>query len=162
MGGVLIESAGAERVDALRDLYLAMHAHHRTLTRLPVVDDETAWSARRRRYLNWLADGSGRLFVASAGEGPVGYAMLVLHEGDEDTFPLVPRYGEVYSLSVAPDERGSGIGGLLLDAVDELLVTEGDLPLTIAVMTENEDALRFYQRRGLVPGEIVLFRFPDR
>ena len=138
-----------------------MHAHHRTLTRLPLVDDETAWSARRRTYLDWLADGSGRLFVASAGGAPVGYAMLVLHDGDEDTFPLVPRYGEVYSLSVAPEARGSGIGGLLLDAVDELLLAEGDLPLTIAVMTENEDALRFYQRRGLVPGEVVLFRFPD-
>ena len=65
-------------------------------------------------------------------------------------------------LSVALEARGSGIGGLLLDAVDELLLAEGDLPLTIAVMTDNEDALRFYQRRGLVPGEVVLFRFPDR
>jgi hypothetical protein len=31
----------------------------------------------------------------------------------------------------------------------------------IAVMAENADALRFYARRGLVPGEIVLYRFPQ-
>ena len=32
----------------------------------------------------------------------------------------------------------------------------------IAVMAGNTDALRFYARRGLVPGEVLLYRFPRR
>ena len=32
----------------------------------------------------------------------------------------------------------------------------------IAVMAGNADALRFYARRGVVPGEVLLYRFPRR
>ena len=99
-------------------------------------------------------------FVASAGETPVGYALVVWHEGADDTFPLAPRYAEVYTLSVAEQARGAGVGARLLDAVDEALAGEGDPPLVIAVMAGNTDALRFYARRGLMPGELLLYRFP--
>ncbi len=71
----------------------------------------------------------------------------------------MPRYAEVYTLSVAEHVRGAGVGGRLLDAVDEALADEGDPPLAIAVMAGNADALRFYARRGLVPGELLLYRF---
>jgi GNAT superfamily N-acetyltransferase len=56
--------------------------------------------------------------------------------------------------------RGSGVGSRLLDAVDDALADEGDPPLVIAVMAGNDDALRFYARRGLAPGEVLLYRFP--
>jgi GNAT superfamily N-acetyltransferase len=93
------------------------------------------------------------------GGDPVGYALVVWHEGADDTFPLAPRYAELYTLSVAERARGAGVGGRLLDAVDEALADEGDPPLAIAVMAANTDALRFYARRGLVPGELLLYRF---
>ena len=63
---------------------------------------------------------------------------------------------------MAEEARGAGVGGLLLEAVDEVLTDEGDPPLVIAVMAGNTDALRFYARRGLVPGEVLLYRFPRR
>ena len=156
-GDIRIAPGGAADVDGLRDLFLAMHRHHRTFVQLPLVADDDAWRARRTQYLAWFEEGCARLFVATGDAGPVGYAFVVVHDGTDDTFPLAPRYVEVYTLSVAEELRGSGIGGRLLDAVDAAF---GELPLAISVMTDNDAALRFYERRGLAPAEIVLFRFP--
>ena len=157
---IRIELAGADDIDDLRGLYLAMHRHHRDIVRLPLVADDAAWDARRAQYLAWLAEGRATLFVARGSHEPAGYALVVIHDGTDDTFPLAPRYAELYSLSVAPDMRGRGIGGRLLDAVDAELLAKGDLPLVLSVMSGNTDALRLYSRRGLESGEIVMYRFP--
>ena len=159
---VTVARAGVETVDDLRLLFLALHRHHRSVTDLPLVADDEAWRARRTTYLTWFAEGRALLFVARAGDAPVGYALVVWYEGADDTFPLAPRYAEVYTLSVAEQACGAGVGGRLLDAVDEALADEGDPPLAIAVMAGNADALRFYARRGLVPGELLLYRFRAR
>jgi GNAT superfamily N-acetyltransferase len=159
---VTVARAGVDVVDDLRPLFLALHRHHRSLVELPLVADDEAWRARKATYLEWFDEGRALLFVASAQDTPVGYALVVWHEGADDTFPLAPRYAEVYTLSVAEEARKAGVGGLLLEAVDEVLADEGDPPLVIAVMAGNTDALRFYARRGLVPGEVLLYRFPRR
>jgi ribosomal protein S18 acetylase RimI-like enzyme len=159
---VAIVRAGAEAVEQLEPLFLALHDHHRTVTALPLVDDVTAWRARRATYLAWLAEDRALLLVARAAGAPVGYALVVRHEGADDTFPLAPGYAELYTLSVAAGARGAGVGGRLLDAVDEALADEGDPPLVIAVMAGNDDALRLYTRRGMVPGELLLYRFGGR
>jgi len=158
-GAIAVERAGPGDVASLRDLFLAMHAHHRAIGVRPLVDDNAAWEARRATYLAWFGEGRAMLFLARADGVPVGYALVVLHDGTDDTFPLAPRYAELYSLSVAEDARDSGIGGRLLDAVDAALVELGDPPLVLSVMAGNTDALRFYERRGLVVGEVVLYRF---
>ena len=112
------------------------------------------------QYLAWMAERRATLFLARGDHEPVGYAFVVIHDGTDDTFPLAPRYAELYSFSVAPAMRGRGVGGRLLDAVDAELVAYGDLPLTLSVMAGNTEALRLYSRRGLQPGEIVMYRFP--
>ena len=100
---VTVTRAGAEAVDDLRALFLALHRHHRSVTDLPLVADDEAWRARRGTYLAWFAEGRALLFVARAQETPVGYALVVWHEGADDTFPLAPRYAELYTLSVAEE-----------------------------------------------------------
>jgi GNAT superfamily N-acetyltransferase len=160
-GDVTVAQAGAEAVDDVRELFLALHRHHRAVVAtVPLVADDDAWRARRAVYREWFGEGRALLFVASADGAPVGYALVVWHAGADDTFPLAPRYAELYSLSVAEGARGGGVGGLLLDAVDEALAAEGDPPLVVAVMAGNDDALRLYARHGLVPGEMLLYRIP--
>ena len=58
-----------------------------------------------------------------------------------------------------PGWRGQGIGTLLLDFVDAELAARGISDLIVAVMIGNSDAQRLYERRGLRPAEIVLYRF---
>jgi ribosomal protein S18 acetylase RimI-like enzyme len=83
---------------------------------------------------------------------------VLIEAGPDDTWPLGDRYAELYSLSVAPPLRRRGIGTRLLDAVDEELYRRGIEDLRVAVMVGNEDAQRFYERRGLVPAEVTMYR----
>jgi ribosomal protein S18 acetylase RimI-like enzyme len=156
-----VELAGPERVEDLRTLWLALHHHERTVAPdIPLVaDDELSWQRRRALYLRWLKPEEGFLVIARFGHEIVGYAFVHLDQGFDDTFPLGERYGELYSLSVAPARRGQGIGTELLDFVDAELTSRGITDLAVAVMVGNTDAQRLYERRGLRPAEIMLYRF---
>ena len=155
------ELVGAERVDEVSELWLALHRHHRAVVgTLPLVeDDELSWQRRRELYLDRLGSGTGLLTLASEDEASVGYAFVCIEEGPDDTFPVGARYAELFSLSVAPEARGRGIGTALLDFVDAELERRSIIDLKVAVMTGNAGAQRLYERRGLRPAEAVLYRF---
>jgi ribosomal protein S18 acetylase RimI-like enzyme len=132
------------------------------VTAVPLADDDVAWEARRAEYAARLDTGSGFGLVARRGESAIGYAFVVLSEGRDSTFALGERHAELYSLVVAPGERGRGIGTVLLDAVDAALEEVGIRGLVVAVMEGNDGALELYRRRGLVPAETYLYRFDPR
>jgi ribosomal protein S18 acetylase RimI-like enzyme len=156
-----VELAGADRVDEVRELWLELHRHHRTVVgTLPLVeDDEASWQRRRALYVNRLIAETGFLVLAVARQAAVGYALVCTEHGPDDTFPLGDTYAELYSLSVAASHRGRGVGTRLLDFVDAELARRSIRDLKVAVMTGNADAQRLYERRGLRPAETVLYRF---
>ena len=157
---VEIAVAGEERVDELEPLWIELHRHHRRVAAQPVVDDDAeSWARRRSWYLDMLSGGDDLVLIAERAGRPVGYAFVHMHAGPDDTWPVGRRWAEVVSLSVLPDERGAGIGTALLDAVDRELAARDVPDLQVAVMAGNADALRLYERRGLRPAELVLFRF---
>jgi ribosomal protein S18 acetylase RimI-like enzyme len=160
-----LELAGIERLDELRALWLDLHHHHQQVApALALVDDdELSWQRRRALYLERLSSQSGFLVLAIEEEAIVGYAMVCIEQGPDDTFALGERYAELYSLSVAGQHRGRGIGTRLLDFVDRELARRSIDGLKVAVMAGNEAAERLYERRGLRPAELVLYRFaaPD-
>ena len=153
--------AGPVALDALEPLWIALHRHHRTVVPSAAMlldDDSVSWSRRRALYRSWMAAGDALVLVARRGGAIVGYAVAHQQDGPDDTFAVGARYAELYSLSVAPEARGAGVGTALMDALDERLAALGITDLSIAVMAANEDAIRFYRRRGLVPVELVLWR----
>ena len=153
-----IVPAGRERLDELQPLWLELHHHHERVSRVqPFVDDETSWTVRRRSYVDTF-DGGGFALLAEDEDGPVGYAMVRIHDGPDDSWALADRYGEVWSLLVTERARGRGVGTQLLDAVDAELARRGVHDLMIGVMEGNDDARRLYERRGLVPGWLQLYR----
>jgi ribosomal protein S18 acetylase RimI-like enzyme len=87
---------------------------------------------------------------------------VCIENGPDDTYPVGQRYAELYSLSVAPQLRGRGIGTRLLDFVDDELARRSIEDLKVAVMVGNTDAERLYERRGLRLAELVLYRFGAR
>jgi ribosomal protein S18 acetylase RimI-like enzyme len=123
-----------------------------------MVDDTNSWLRRRRFYTERLEAKTAFLVVAIYGEESVGYAMVLIEAGPDDTWPLANSYSELYSLSVAPGFRRKGIGTRLLDFVDQELDRRDIHDLRVAVMVGNGEAQRLYERRGLVPAEIVLYR----
>jgi ribosomal protein S18 acetylase RimI-like enzyme len=156
-----LELAGIERLDEVRELWLELHRHHRAVVgTLPLLgDDDVSWQRRRALYVARLNSGTGFLVLAVTDQAVVGYALVCVEQGPDDTFPVGDQYAELYSLSVAPTVRGRGIGTQLLDFVDAELERRSIRDLRIAVMVGNADAQRLYERRGLRPGEIVLYRF---
>jgi ribosomal protein S18 acetylase RimI-like enzyme len=153
-----IEQLGVEDVDQLRDLWVQLHHHHQTVSPVgPFVDDESSWSARRRGYVEILMAG-GFALVARVEGALVGYVLVRMHEGPDDSWQLGDRYAEVWTLVVDEHHRGHGIGSALLDEVDARLAREGVHGLVIGVMVGNDDAQRLYEGRGLTPGWLQLYR----
>lgn len=153
-----------EQLDALEPLWLALHRHHRSVLpeRLLVADDAVSWQRRRDVYHGWLESGTALALVAERDGRLVGYAFAHLVDGPDETFAVGRRYAELYSLSIAPEARGGGIGTRLLDELDRLLAAASIVDLAVAVMTDNQGARRFYERRGLRAVETVYWRIaPD-
>lgn len=149
-------------LDGLRPAWIALHHHHlevATYERLNR-DDEASWAARRAMYEAGLADGDHEILAAREAGRLLGYAVVRYAPGADDTFDMPAGHAELVTLSVLPSERGRGVGSALLDEVDRRLGAHGGLALAAAVMNGNEAALRLYLRRGLVPGETMLWRMP--
>jgi ribosomal protein S18 acetylase RimI-like enzyme len=163
-----ITRAGAEALDRLRPLWLALHHHHQAVggERLgPYVDDDASWAARRALYAGFLA-GGGFAVLAEQDGALTGYAMVAIKTSTEteldDTWRSGARVAEIETLVVLPEARGSGVGSALLDAVDAELEAEGIHDVLIAAFVTNADAIRLYERRGFRPASLHLIRLAGR
>jgi ribosomal protein S18 acetylase RimI-like enzyme len=58
------------------------------------------------------------------------------------------RRGLVYHLAVEASLREQGIGSLLMNEVERRLQGKGCIKSYLLVTTENESAMRFYEKRG--------------
>jgi ribosomal protein S18 acetylase RimI-like enzyme len=160
MTDALITAIGAERLSELEPLWRSLHRHHRSVADLPVLaDDDLSWQRRRDGYRALLETPGAFILLATVAEQPVGYAVVEIRAGDDDTWPVGAHRAELISLAVAVDARGRGIGSALMDAVDAELDRRGVRDLEVAVMAGNDRARRFYERRGLRVGELLLYRF---
>jgi ribosomal protein S18 acetylase RimI-like enzyme len=157
---VTIRKAGPEILGQLQPLWLALHAHHQSVAPPAAYQpDERSWQARRAAYEEWLAAPGSFVLVAERGDDLVGYALVAVRPGPDDTWVSGDRLAELETLSVAPEERGQGIGSRLLDAVDAELARLGIGDLFIAALVGNVAAIRLYERRGLRPVMTYLARF---
>jgi ribosomal protein S18 acetylase RimI-like enzyme len=157
--GYEISRGSATDIPELKAAFVALHDHHRLLSAVPLTEpDDRAWAERVRTYEQHFAEGRALLHVARIASRCIGYAFTVVHPGSDDTFPLGAGYAELYTLAVLPERRGLGIGTALLDEVDAALADAAIPNLMVAVMAQNDAAIRLYRRRGLVPGELLMYR----
>jgi ribosomal protein S18 acetylase RimI-like enzyme len=155
-----IAFAGVADLPELEPLWRSLHTHHRGVAQVPLLaDDDLSWQRRSAWYRSMLAAGEAFLLVARDGADAVGYALVEVRAGDDDTWPVGAQMAELVSLAVDPGRRGGGIGTALMDAVDAELERRGIADLQVAVMAGNDRARAFYERRGLRLGELLLYRF---
>lgn len=154
MSDVSIVKAGAERLDELEPLYRALHVHHAAVTPelagMTACDAGESWRRRRRRYATWLAQSRSFVLLAERGSRPIGFALVTVEQG-YDGWGAGERLGEVRDLVVLPEERGAGVGRLLLDRTAAELATAGIEQYRLTVLAANAEAIRFYERSGLRP-----------
>ncbi|MFD0683445.1 GNAT family N-acetyltransferase [Actinomadura fibrosa] len=149
-----IVAGTADDVDALEPLWLAMLEHHRDVTgaEWPVRGPEPSWELCRKDYQSWLGEDGAFLLIARDPDtgGPLGYVLCRLQPSGP-TFDLGERRGEVDSLVVSEQARGSGLGSALLRECKEELRRRGVAYWSIGVVEANEDAVRLYERVGFRP-----------
>ena len=152
-----------EGLDELAPLWGELHRHHREVSSYePLVDDLAAsWVSRRDWYRRLLAEGASYL-TATDGEGRlIGYAMVALERGPDDTFEVVGGTAQIVTLIVAQAHRSAGVGRALLDGAEQLARALGFDTVKIAVMSGNARAESFYKTRGYSIAEHVLYRRLD-
>jgi GNAT superfamily N-acetyltransferase len=85
----------------------------------------------------------GVIVVADSADGLIGIAMgAPLRERPADT--------GVFAMWVAPEARGQGIGGQLLDAIVAWARSAGTPSLELGVVTTNAAAIALYGGRGFI------------
>ena len=150
-----------DELEELAPLWRALHRHDREVgpAELLVADLELSWRRRHAQYASWLADGSGLVLVADLpAERAVAYATAHVSPGPDASLAIGERYAELYSLVVAAPHRGSGLGSALLDELDDRLEAMGIADVVVAATVGNDAARRFYEARGFVPAELMLWR----
>jgi ribosomal protein S18 acetylase RimI-like enzyme len=163
-----VRRGGAGDLDALAPLWIAVHHRHtESMPELaPFVSDDETWRERRKLYAELLAKRDTVLLLASVGEELVGYGLAhVMELADTwvaDTWRTGDRIGEIESLSVLPQYRGSGLGSELLDMLESALREQGVRDLVLGVLPGNADAIRIYERRGYRPTWMYLSKFEGR
>ncbi|WP_248895527.1 GNAT family N-acetyltransferase [Haloplanus halobius] len=145
---VTVETPSPDEAGAVADLWVALardqrrHGSH--------LRGEANYAAVRASMARHAADGS--LTVARDEDGDlVGFVRYGIDSG-----PLTQdaTRGVVRDLFVVPSRRREGVGGTLLDAAESCLRDRGAEVITLDAMARNDDAVRFYERRGYRPHRI--------
>lgn len=82
----------------------------------------------------------------------IGYAIVAVKDGPDDTFDVRGGIAEVVTLIVARDERSSGLGRALLAAAEAIARDRGYDTMRIAVMSGNVRAQSLYKAGGYFRG----------
>lgn len=66
------------------------------------------------------------------------------------------RFAVLESIRVEPDQRGSGVGGSLIDHFLDWARRSGAQQASVTAFAANEGAQRLYERFGFVPMTVTL------
>jgi ribosomal protein S18 acetylase RimI-like enzyme len=163
-----VRTGSAADLDLVGPLWVAVHHQHaETMPQLaPYVSDDETWRVRRVLYEELLAKPDTLLLLASVGDTVIGYGLAHVMPVDgswiADTWVTGERIGEIESLSVLPQYRGSGLGSELLDRLERHLHDIGVKDLILGALPGNTDAIRLYERRGYQPTWLYLSKFDGR
>ncbi len=137
------EDAGAiaaVHVTSWRTAYRGLLPDH-YLDSLSVEEQDRRWSA----VLTDLS--AGHVLVVERGGSLVG----ISHAGTSRDADDPPATGEVFTLYLAPDVWGLGLGRDLLAATLDRLSADGHRSATLWMLSTNDRARRFYLRQGWSP-----------
>jgi ribosomal protein S18 acetylase RimI-like enzyme len=140
-------------IGVLEPLWQSLHQQHQGVgPRWPRWwPPERSWEIRRARYVEWLSERDAFALVAWRDRTPVGYAVVHMLDGPDDSWVTGDRIAELESLAVAEGHRGAGTGTKLMSAVLEQLHVLGVEDLWLNVVAGNDRAVEFYARYGLQP-----------
>ena len=107
--------------------------------------------------LSLLSDESRPILVSVNGEDEVlGYCFCILEEHKNSSALNDLKTLYIDDLCVDESLRAQGIGSELFEAATDLARELGCYNLTLNVWSCNPSAMRFYERRGLLPQKVYM------
>ena len=97
----------------------------------------------RRSFRYFLQHAQNCFLVAYQGQTLAGYVLALLHRGT--------HLARIYSLAVDTSQRGRGIAQQLLEYAEKACAENGRVSMRLEVRTDNDSAIRLYQRLGYKP-----------
>lgn len=97
-----------------------------------------------------LASSPNDLVLVAEKDGCVA-GIISLHT--TELFHTDGRIGRITSLVIDSDQRGSGIGRLLVDAADQYFVSNGCVRAEVTSGDHRPEAHAFYETQGYLPDE---------
>ena len=109
----------------------------------------------REKYFPFIMDiissKRGKMFLAIENDKAVGLVSGVINNDDLDTYEFkAPKRGRILDLVVSKKMRGSGVGSLLMDEMENYLKSVGCKAILLEVFGYNDNAKKFYDGRGYV------------
>lgn len=106
-----------------------------------------------------IADENEIILVSDNSDGIDGFVRVTLHS----PAPIENGLGtEVATLYVQPRHKGKGIGKRLLEEAFRLIAERGRDGVWLAVNSENQDAIAFYERLGFTRDGQTTFRIGEQ
>lgn len=158
--GVTFTLRGVDCLDVLEPLWLHLFDHHESVGNAGIrqIDRARSWPRRRRLYEELFTEPGTFVVLAERDGRSVGYALCHLRTGPDDTWDTGDLLGEVETLVVSAEARGSGVGTALMDAAEAELGRRGADDIVTAVLEGNDRARDFYLRRGMKPTVTYLMK----
>jgi ribosomal protein S18 acetylase RimI-like enzyme len=100
-------------------------------------------------FSRWTNDENGETFIALDEGRIVGY--ITMYVQPQAAYWKVKKVGHISGLMVHADYRRKGIAGRLIDHARTFFAGRGVKYFTAYTAVENNAALSFYERHGLVP-----------
>lgn len=163
-GGVTFTVRGADCLDLLEPLWLALFDYHLEVggAGLPAIERERSWPRRRRLYEELFEEPDTFVVLAERASEPVGYSLNHLRRAPDDSWDTSDVIGEVETLVLLPEVRGDGVGTALMDVSEDELARRGAVTMLTAVLEGNDRTREFYLRRGMTPTVTYLMRLAPR
>lgn len=149
---MIIRRAQSKDLNSINELlYQVLMVHYNGR---PDIFKPNAKKYKNEELLEIIADDTRPIFVAEDNEKIMGYAFCVFQRHIDNNILTDIKTLYIDDLCVNEDCRGKHIGKKLYEYVLGYAKEHGCYNVTLNVWSCNENALKFYQKQGLVPQKI--------
>lgn len=148
----MIREATLDDLERLAELFIELHRHHVEIKPETFIMPEREWFSQK---LSEILSDSGQTVLVHDSGGINAYAVVkIMDVNTEEKRPRRVCYIDCFAVS--EDCRRRGIGTELLGAVKAFGRENGCTYVQLGVCASNTDAVKFYEKMGLVPRTIQM------
>ena len=144
---ISLKLSGVEDLDTLREL--SIRTYYETFAALNTSENMQEYLHRafnKEKLLEELTDKNSKFFFLYCGEKLAGY--IKVNEAPSQTDINDPNSLELERIYVTGEFQGQGLGGYLMQKAVSIAVERHKKYIWLGVWEKNENALRFYKKKG--------------